>query len=195
MNCAEWEERIALLVGRDLADDSAEEVERHLAGCAGCREFAAQMRQDLVLLREWHGESPAPAHFAAVRARVLAQIEEQRPGIWPKLLAYGLAAVMAVLVAALVLTPRHRRVLPSEVAFVPPVPVASTMSESLVLPEPPPLPRLRALRRPSAAIGVPAALPVESADVPAEPAQPLMVKLITNDPNVVIYWIADAKGE
>jgi len=29
----------------------------------------------------------------------------------------------------------------------------------------------------------------------APPAPPLLVKLTTDDPNVIIYWIADQKGE
>jgi hypothetical protein len=28
-----------------------------------------------------------------------------------------------------------------------------------------------------------------------KPAEPLVVKLLTDDPNVIIYWITDSKGE
>jgi hypothetical protein len=29
----------------------------------------------------------------------------------------------------------------------------------------------------------------------AAPDKPLLVKLVTDDPNVVIYWITDTKGD
>ncbi len=40
----------------------------------------------------------------------------------------------------------------------------------------------------SAPVGTPA-------PAPATAAEPLVVKLLTNDPNVVIYWITDTKGD
>ena len=55
MNCAEWEERIALHAGGDLAPGEAAEVERHLAECAGCQVFWSGMRESLAVLREVHG--------------------------------------------------------------------------------------------------------------------------------------------
>ena len=45
------------------------------------------------LLREAHQEPIDPAHYAAVRARVLAELGRQRRRVWRWVWAGGLAAV------------------------------------------------------------------------------------------------------
>jgi anti-sigma factor RsiW len=80
MNCVDWEERIALYAGGDLAPAEAQAVERHVAECAGCQMLLSGLRQSLALVREVHSEPVEAAHFAAVRARVLAELERVRQG-------------------------------------------------------------------------------------------------------------------
>jgi anti-sigma factor RsiW len=75
MKCSDWEERIALHAGRDLPPAEAAEVERHLRECAGCQVLASGLQQSLALLKEAHHEPLAAAHFLAVRARVVAELE------------------------------------------------------------------------------------------------------------------------
>ena len=77
MTCRDWEERIALHAGGDLPAAEAAEIEAHLAGCEGCRGAAAAYGAGMEFLREAHREPLAEAHYAAVRARVLAELRRE----------------------------------------------------------------------------------------------------------------------
>jgi anti-sigma-K factor RskA len=83
------------------------------------------------LLRETHREPIDPAHYVAVRARVLAELGRGRRPVWPW--AWALAAAAVAVVLAFVMIPR-------------PKPVGQ---------------------------------------------EPVVIKLLTDDPNVVIYWIGE----
>jgi anti-sigma factor RsiW len=178
MNCSDWEERIALHAGDDLPPAEAAGVERHLRECAGCQVLASGLQQSLALLREAHDEPLAAAHFSAVRARVVAKLEKGRRPSWWRAWTYGLAAAAVALLAMLALRPGRT-----------PVAVPTNRSLTFAALSPPgvaarkqaggPPPHRRAARG------------VVRANVP-EP-EPLIVKLVTDDPNVVIYWIADGK--
>ena len=74
MNCADWQERVALHAG----GDPAEGVEAHLAACARCAAFHAEMREALESLRGLRGEEIGAAHYTAVRARVMAELTGSR---------------------------------------------------------------------------------------------------------------------
>lgn len=182
MSCGDWEERIALRAGGDLGQEEAAAVDHHLAECAQCRETAAAYGWGLDLLRETHGEPIPEAHFAAVRARVLAELGRERRPVWRRPWAWALAAAVAAVLVAWVAVPVRQ-----------PTPRIATARQaaSVIAPivsEPP-------------AAGTPAAKPARVARVRRSPVnrQPetrsteeaLLVKLYTDDPNVIIYWIAD----
>jgi len=143
--------------------------------------------ETLELLREAHREPIPEAHYAAVRARVLSQLAtERRPwssGIW----AYGFAAaaLAALLIAAFwpkqvaepvgqALSPVNRALsqtgLASALALAP-APVEVSLGRRKRLPH-----------------HIKGAAPYRVIGPPI--SQPLVVKLVTSDPNVVIYWIA-----
>jgi putative zinc finger protein len=177
MNCRDWEERIALHAGGDLRPEEAVETEGHLRECAHCREFAIELRVHAAWMREVHSELPAATDFAAMRAGVLERLESRRrPAAWRLVWAGGLAAI-AALVLLWFETPRREPVRPAPQVAVA-IPSVTTVEN------PPPRPAQRHHRthrlRPKA---------------PPEPSQPLLVKLITDDPDVVIYWIVDPKGD
>lgn len=174
MNCRNWEERIALYIEGDLPAGQATEAERHLAECAECREFAATLKGDLSILRAAHSEPIEAARFAAVRARVLDRIQRQRrPAWWLPWVAVPLAAA-----AMLFVTFRPRPVEPLPVALsLPPAPQIQPV-EPAAEPTAPPAPPRRPRR-------------IRPKLNPRRPPEPLMVKLVTDDPNVVIYWIAN----
>ena len=144
----------------------------HVAECQGCRELAREIRANAEALAALRGEELA--------ARPFVQPRRARPWIW------GLAAA-----AALVLGIWLPRMLDRQVVVVPEVTPAVTEAQV----EPPaPAPeitkRTQAVRRAQARPAPQEVLPVE------EPAQPLLVKMLTPDPDVVIYWLIDPdKGE
>jgi hypothetical protein len=154
-----------------------------------------EFKETLELLREAHREPILEAHFAAVRARVLAQLAAQRRPWWQGIRAYGFAAaaVAAILVAAFIVgrapwsarVPLHQPFARAE------RPTGASAADQGVRPtndvgaghaRPAPVAHIR--RRHS--VGAVAAY---RAIGPPNP-QPLVVKLVTNDPNVVIYWIS-----
>jgi hypothetical protein len=201
MNCGNWEEKLALAAGGDLPEAEAAELEQHLAVCADCRETAAAYGWSLNLLREAHAEPLNPAHYAAVRARVIGKLEQRRSRAWAWRWAAGLAAVaLAVTLAPWNAgRPGHTggegravahgtRVSPKAAAN-PPVEVAEarpSVRYQQFMNLGPARPRTARAARPtaSAAANVPAAKP-------GPPAEPLVIKLFTDDPDVVIYWLTN----
>ena len=172
MNCAEWEERIALHQGGDLPLGQAATVERHLGECPGCQVFASGLRETLSALRSAHGQHPADAHFAAVRARVLAELAHRQRPAWRRGLAWGSVAAG---LAALAVGAAWFRPVPS----LPAVALARPAAPELQPPAPSPPRRVRtAPRRPAPRV-----------------VETVTIKLLTDNPDVVIYWIADRKGE
>jgi anti-sigma factor RsiW len=176
MNCSDWEERIALYAGGDLPPAEAAAVERHVAECAGCQMLLGGLRASLEFVREAHGEPLEAAHFAAVRARVLAEIERGRGPRWGLAWGFALAVAAAVLLVAVWTRPPKSMVLP-----MPPAPAAPLVAQAVRAPAAVPARR----RRPPRQVMV-------KAD---QPAEPMVVKLLTDDPDVIIYWITETKGE
>jgi len=161
MHCKDWEERLALHVGGDLPADESSAVERHLAVCSGCQVLWSGMKQSLELLQGAHAEPLPPASYTAVRGRVLAELAAGRRTWW------RWAAALAALAALLLVWPERR---------VPPLPPVA-----LAHPPRPPLYQPSHGRK-----GV-----VPGHRPKPVLRQPLLVRLVTDDPDIVIYWIAD----
>ncbi len=139
MNCSEWEERLALYAGGDLA---SAEVERHVAECASCQLLLSELRQTLALVQAAHGEPIDPAHFAAIRARVLAEIDCAPARRWRFAWVYAMAAAAVVLAIAMWPRPELRLTLPMPVA--PSAPAIARVE----LPRPKLRPRVETAERP-----------------------------------------------
>jgi len=118
------------------------------------------------LLRAAHNDPIDPAHYTAVRARVLAEIERTRSP-WRRLA--WLSGVGAVAAALALVLPLPRPELPP----LPGLPVPG-VAGNLVAGAPPQPRRVAHAKRP---------------DRPHH--EPITVKFQTSDPNIVIYWIAD----
>jgi hypothetical protein len=162
MNCVDWEERVAMHAGGDLTPAEFTDVERHLAGCPACHGFWTELREVLDTLRDEHCTDIDAAHFTAVRAIVIAEIERGRK-TWRRLAWVSGVGIAAALLLGVALRPA---------------------------PLPPPPPRV--------AVSIPGADLTPRADKPAESRlqarhlrPPVLVKLQTSDPNIVIYWIAE----
>jgi hypothetical protein len=138
------------------------------------------------LLREAHREPIPEAHFAAVRARVLSQIPAEK-GVSRRLLRpWALAVVSA---AALLLIFWQKPVADKRVADRTPAHIEEPIADvgefvNHEREKTEPGVRHRARRKP----------PVIGVIGPPNPT-PLVVKMLTDDPNVVIYWISERTGE
>jgi hypothetical protein len=174
MHCQDWEERVALHLGGDLTVADAAAVEGHLAECTGCRMLWAGIKESLELLQGAHAEAAAPGIYTAVRGRVMAELGTGGRAWWRRGWVCALVAAVVMMMALASWPVRRVETLPPRVvAVIPPAPAAQALQAV----------RARSLphkRR------VMTAGPVEK-----PPRQPLMVRLVTDDPNVIIYWIAD----
>jgi len=174
MNCGEWEERVALHAGGDLAGVEAAAVEQHLGECPACQVMWSGVRDDLAVLKAAHAELPAAAHFTAVRSRVMARLERQSRPWWKRSWVYGFAALSATLMVLMAVWPRGPVPAPPRIlASIPQAPLVVAPAHV-----------------PKAAPG-PARPRREVALVATARRVPLTVKLQTSNPNIVIYWIAN----
>ena len=164
MSCVEWEERIALYAGGDLSLAEVQAVEWHVAECAGCQMLLSGLRQSLALVREVHREPIEAAHFAAMRARVLGELERTPARRWRFAWGFAMAAAAAVLLIAMWPRPEQHMALP-----MPHAPAALVLAKVLLEP--------------------PKARPRKPQD-----SENVVIKIETDNPDVVIYWIAE-KGE
>jgi anti-sigma factor RsiW len=188
MNCKECEDRLALYLGGDLPRDEAALVERHFGECPGCQVFASGLKEAQALLQESHREPLAAAHFAAVRARVLAELERERRPFWKRGWVFGFAAVAAaLLVIASALLPQARsrlapvtKVQPSVVAreHLPAQVESATKQGDEGVPSGSGGPPHKRRVRPRVVVG-----------------EPVLIKVVSDNPDVVIYWIADTRGD
>jgi len=204
MNCSDWEQEIA-------GESESAALEEHLRGCGHCREFAEELERNRAALQavEIH-----PAAFDAVRLRVLSEIRaKKQTGAWWAWPAVAAAACVAVLCASIALQNWKNPAPPRPVvAAKDPLGLLSSMapvvigalnlrgadlsdahlSDPLVmLPSIAPVQSVvKAHHRLRHQFG-----PVTASARPAHNPEPLVVKMLTNDPNVIIIWLVDQKGD
>jgi anti-sigma factor RsiW len=180
VSCSKFETDIALYAGGDLPAGRIARIESHLAECADCRGLAEELRTDRTLLGELRDEPLEDAMVAQVRRRVLAEVGAATRQ--PARLYWKLALAAAVVLAVALLWPRHpapRGEAPRAVAASRPAPVEAGW-EPAAGRGPAPHVRKHRPRR-----SVPA----------AQPGPPLLVQFVTDDPNIVIYWLVDQKPQ
>lgn len=171
MSCQDWELRLAL-------DEAGPEAEAHLAGCPACRELAAELRANSEVLAALCDEvmppvvlprrAPSPWRWAAAVAAMLVS----GLGLWH---AYGpvRTPTSTIIVRAPLVDPPR---------VEPPLPVIAQVRT----------PRRRpAMKRPSWRwVGF-----NETTDEDGNPATEALVRKVTSDPDVVIYWLIEPKKE
>ena len=153
-------------------DELAVEVSAHLAECAECRALAGELNANSMALGAMRVDEIAPVVFR----RPLAS----RPWVWS-------IAAAAALVLAVSLVERQDRPRIS----VPPEVVRIEAPEIDPLPMLPPVVRSAPgprTTRPRPQASKPRVEPVLMAAVKPEP---LLVKILTPDPDVVIYWLIE----
>lgn len=205
VTCESRETLIALLVEGDLEGADHAALETHLAACARCRKFAADLTRSQGLLKDLGQADLDAGALAEVRYRVRESLERPRATMWP---AWALAAAAMVVVAVLVarrvpvaapdfattveVTPTQAPGPTATVAAVPLDPPPPTVAEHRS-PPPPTTPARGTWRRSTSARH--ATITVEP-PLPSAPDTPptAVVKLKTSDPDVVIYWVDDSNG-
>jgi hypothetical protein len=173
MNCTEWEERIALCAGEDLDAPGAAAVERHLRECPGCQLFASGLAESLECVKAAHAGDIAAGHYTALRARVLAAVGRERQRQW-RGWAYAAAAAIAA-AAVLLAAPRWKvpELRSPSVQISPPAGWATIAAPHPLRTHPPSAGRSPARQR----------------------REQVLVKVETDNPDVVILWIAETTGD
>jgi len=173
MNCERACELIALAASGDanLAEQAA--IDRHMTSCAACREEAAAFAALAAELAAMRGASLPESAFAAVRTRVAEEIVSRRKPVWIRAWPAFAAAMACTAIVVVLLRPvTAPSPLPVEQAEVLPAPLEQPLAASPAAP-------LHSAKRRATRIH--------------KPSEPLVIQMLTNDPNVVIYWIADAR--
>jgi len=171
MICREMEERIALHVSGDLETGAAAEVDEHLARCLACRTLAAELKANRESMIGLPVGEIREADYAELRARLDESRRRERA-----LRRWALAAAVSAAVlggSALVrfLDPA-RHPAPAAARVETPAPV----ERAVRVPAPPPM---TVARKPAAPRKTP------------EAGEPLVVKIVTDDPDIVIVWLVD----
>jgi anti-sigma factor RsiW len=192
----------------DLSITEIRERDRHLASCAVCREGIAKLRESQLFLKTLRADSVNSAVLVQVHAHVMDRVSElKRPPAWviqvERSLLFGMRRKYAmagfgsfVLVGCLALgffwklqMNEHTK---TQIPQVPASLVAEVPDSILVNPPAGPsgnVAKAAPIRRVK---HTPKKEPVSvEADLPVEHPQREMVKLLTDDPSVVIYWSLD----
>lgn len=148
---------------RIAAEDPA--AAEHVNGCDACREFASELSENAMALRSIVADAAA---YTAMRARVMEAVQANRRSGW--LWGAGVAAATACIALFwLTATPR-----------LPEAPRPQAITYRIAPPE-------------SHIAAVPRMVKHRVTRT-AEPKRPLTaIKLLTDDPNVVIIWLVDNK--
>ncbi|HET9215656.1 MAG TPA: zf-HC2 domain-containing protein [Terriglobia bacterium] len=196
MSCHEFERLVALYVEGDLDGTEHWHVEAHLLACPACRNLADDLKESQAAFKSIRQDGPNPAVLLSVRTRVLEDVAGMQSKNWLERLFLGglrqratLAGFALLLVGGWLLRNSRQHDMP---AAVPPPPVVAVHEPQVftetVAPTPPPEPETKPLvRRPRPMPAV--AAPEEH----VEAATPVTIKFVTDNPNVIIYWLGDER--
>jgi hypothetical protein len=204
MNCARWQRLVALYVGDDLDRSRSARVKQHLSACPSCRDLEQDLRRDLQTLGDLDAAATATLDLGSVRGAVLEKIENRRKRspmlLQPRLLA---ALAMVVVVIALALVFRQSRgagALRTVSRGIPsPAPGQAAVPKPRETSPPQPTPEFaRPIPNTANTLLVRAETSPSDSSAPfppSVPVEPMTIKILTDDPEVVIYWIVDPKGD
>jgi hypothetical protein len=211
MICRYEEETLAMYAQGDLVTREALRLEDHILRCDECRSTIDQLRDGLAIFKSLRHETVSAAAVARMRQSVLNEVSEiERSRDWEirldrwlhgglrrkyALAGLAIAAVFSGAVwRALPVTPASESV--REVAS-PPVQIVEP-EQALVARKVAPASTGGVGTAPDVPLrGHPGRSPsppeVVQVVEPEEPKQ-VVVKLLTDDPNIVIYWLVDQNG-
>lgn len=185
-------EAIALYVEGDLEEAAARRLERHLGACPACRAFADEMAASQQTLRRQLAPPFDEATLARMRADILGEIARRRRAAAARWLALA-ATLLAAVAVWRILEPRPTPPQAPEPAIAVPAPTepSGTLADSEAAAEPSP-----AARAVAPAPRLPTREPAPPPPAAPEPVarrqpKPLMIKLVSPDQDLVIYWTVE----
>jgi len=189
MNCGDLEQLIALYVEGDLSAAERSIVETHLLQCGDCRELASDLRESQTIFKSIREEMPSSSDLLELRHRVLNDVGPFDPPGWVGRWFAGMRRKVAFAGFALMIAGGawwFTRVTPP-IADKPTLFArnpAPAFVDPAMLPEtqPRPVPPVRRSKPPA---------PAKSQEI----QQQVTIKLLTDDPNIIIYWLVDEKGD
>ena len=205
MNCSTSREYLALWVEGDLPGTQVQVMEEHLASCPACRTFRTELADSQARFRTLIDEPVNVEALDKIREAVLVRTRrgsKTAGGKRPLMPAWAYTAAAVLLIAligwtALRPSPEAEPVRTAQVEAVPEEPEVLPAPE-VAPPEPVTQPEPVAVAAITEAPAPPAPAIVETetvvADATLNRTQSLTVKLLTDDPNVVIYWVVDQVG-
>ena len=189
MNCADFERLIALDAEGDLPKQMAGSVAAHLRTCRQCQEFAVKLETSQSLLKELAQEAPDGATLQLLRRSVLNRLPSEPDSksfpVWR--LAFAAALVAILILTVLALRRPSRTVVTGVIAKTQVQTTREAIRQVPALPKAIPARSLKSARVVKARRSPQRSLPARAKHHP----EPLMVKLLTDNPNVVIYWQID----
>jgi anti-sigma factor RsiW len=192
---------LALYVEGDVPKMSAV-IERHIHECAACSLRVAEFQESQYLFKSLGEDTVSSAALASVRTQVVDEVRRRDKGsllsVWLGRLApagfpwrYALASLPIVFAVSGVVwrsrVPEQRPQRGVPVAATAPVEISRPAVAVTTAPAAPHHPR-HAKR-----VAPPKPKPV-TARVEEETRQ-IVMKIVTDDPNIIIYWLLDQKGD
>ena len=195
----------------------AREIQAHLNVCTRCRDLAMELRESQAALKTLRQDNASGTSLALVRSQVIAQIQAGVRPVWGRWV-YALAGAVFVVVLAVGWMLEMRKPQVQEIVKSDPLPPPAavpltrgtvtidanndTNRQSVRGSE---TAREKANKASKANSNIPLRegdsrrrrQGVAHTDIQPEPsvsAKPLVVKLLTEDPNIVIYWLIDNTG-
>lgn len=190
MTCLDFEKLVALYVEGDLPERKAAKLGEHLKACRNCQEFAEKLQASQALLKSLGQESVDEAVLQEVRQRVLDRIAtDAAPHRFPAWrFALGAALVATAIFAAARL---WRPGGPMHVARVREISKQAPTEAVCPAPNATEHPRVRTEKAKQVLRPRKHSQGSLAARVKPPQVEQLTVKLVTDDPNVVIYWLVD----
>ncbi len=203
MICAEFEEKVALYVGGDLEPAEAARVAEHLRRCPDCAEFADGLQPDRAVLQAAPPEM-ADADFTAMRRGVRRAFVRQRTF---KRVA-PVALIAASVLVAVAVRNRHLEAppMPPQTAVLTTAPPAMQQVNRSAPAKPPvrrrrlqpvQVARLETPPRPDPVLEAALRDFIAAQEAPQPPpviAPPVEIRLVTNDPSVVLILVPSSSG-
>ena len=201
MNCSTSRECLALWIEGDLPEAQVQLMERHLSSCPACRTFRTELGDSQTRFRALLDEPVNVEALDRIRGAVLGRTSrgsktagDKRPLI-PAWAYTAAAALLIALIGWTALRP-SQEVEPVRTAQVEAIPEAPEVLRPPEVAQPEPV-AMAAIREDLAPAPQPAI--VEPKTVVADRTratntQSLTVKLLTDDPNVIIYWVIGQVG-